>query len=96
MSKKKKYKKDGKMDGPSHDKGGIPGVVGKSKEPIEFEGGEFIINKNKNNAAGIHGEDLRSLNEDPEAYKIIKRQTESTFEDGGYVYPVSDAKKRRG
>ena len=40
MSKKKKYNKGGKMNGPSHDKGGIP---------IEVEGGEFVIKKSSVN-----------------------------------------------
>ena len=40
MSKKKKYVKGGKLNGPSHDKGGIP---------IEVEGGEYIIKKSSVN-----------------------------------------------
>ena len=36
MPKKKKYVKGGTLQGPSHDKGGIP---------IEVEGGEFIVKK---------------------------------------------------
>ena len=40
MSKKKKYNKGGKMNGPSHDKGGIP---------IEVEGGEYVIKKDSVN-----------------------------------------------
>ena len=42
MSKKKKYNKGGKMNGPSHDKGGIP---------IEVEGGEYVIKKDSVNAS---------------------------------------------
>ena len=37
MGKKKKYTHGGMAKGPSHEKGGIPGVVGPSKTPIEFE-----------------------------------------------------------
>ena len=40
MPKKKKYVKGGKLNGPSHDKGGIP---------IEVEGGEYIIKKSSVN-----------------------------------------------
>mgnify|MGYP003135408419 CR=1 FL=1 len=40
MSKKKKYVKDGILNGPSHEKGGIP---------IEVEGGEYIIKKSSVN-----------------------------------------------
>jgi hypothetical protein len=39
--KKKKYVKGGKLNGPSHEKGGIP---------IEVEGGEYIIKKDSVNA----------------------------------------------
>ena len=42
MSKKKKYKKGGMMNGPSHDKGGIP---------IEVEGGEYVVKKDSVNAS---------------------------------------------
>ena len=37
---KKKYYKGGKMNGPSHSKGGIP---------IEVEGGEYVIKKSSVN-----------------------------------------------
>ena len=40
MPKKKKYVSGGKLNGPSHDKGGIP---------IEVEGGEYIIQKDSVN-----------------------------------------------
>ena len=39
---KKKYYKGGKMNGPSHSKGGIP---------IEVEGGEYVIKKDSVNAS---------------------------------------------
>ena len=68
------------------------GVVGPTKDPIEFEGGEFIVNKNKNDAAGKHGADLKALNESPDDYEIVKKDE---FEDGGFVYPTFDAKNRR-
>ena len=41
MPKKKKYVKGGKMNGPSHKKGGID---------IEVEGGEYVIKKSSVNA----------------------------------------------
>ena len=40
MPKKKKYQQGGKLNGPSHDKGGIP---------IEVEGGEYVIKKSSVN-----------------------------------------------
>ena len=47
-SKRKKYQKGGfthggMAKGPSHAQGGIPGAVGPNRDPIEFEGGEFIV-----------------------------------------------------
>ena len=82
MPKKKKYDKGGKMNGASHDEGGIN---------INVEGGEIIINKNKNNAAGKHEKDLLNLNNNPDDYEIVKKDS---YEDGGYVYPTFDARKR--
>ena len=72
----------GYMNGPSHDEGGID---------INVEGGEIIINKNKNNAAGKHEKDLLNLNNNPDDYEIVKKDS---YEDGGYVYPTFDARKR--
>ena len=82
----------GMAQGPSHDQGGIPGAVGPNRDPIEFEGGEFIVNKNKNDAAGKHEAKLKALNENPDDYEIVKK---GEFEDGGFVYPTFDAKNRR-
>ena len=83
----------GLAKGPSHANGGIAGVVGPDKKPIEFEGGEIIVNKNNNNAAGKHGDALLKLNKDPDNYEIVQKQS---YEDGGFVFPTSDAKNRRG
>jgi len=47
-----KYNKGGLAIGPSHRDGGIPGIVG-GKTPIEFEGGEFIINKKTVDKLGV-------------------------------------------
>ncbi len=74
---KKKYPKGGKMIGPSHNEGGID---------INVEGQEIIINKNKNNAAGIHEKELLALNSNPDDYIIIKK----TEDD----WPSKDARKR--
>ena len=80
---KRKEEHGGKMIGPSHKNGGID---------INVEGGEVIINKSKNNAAGKHEKGLLKLNKNPDKYKIVKK---SKYEDGGIVYPTFDAKKRR-
>lgn len=84
--------KGGLAKGPSHEEGGIAGVVGPDKSPIEFEGGEIIVNKNNNNAAGKHKDNLLKLNENPDDYEIVEKQY---AKDGGYVYPTFDAKNRR-
>ena len=69
----------GLMNGPSHDEGGID---------IEVEGGEIIINKNKNNAAGKHEKDLLNLNNNPDDYMIVKKN------NNNYNWPSNDARKR--
>jgi len=56
--------------GPSHDDGGIPAIVD-GTEPIEVEGGEFIINKQTVDAVGE--EFLHKLN-----------STETTHHTGGF------------
>ena len=43
MGNRVKKMKPGKLTGPSHKKGGIAANVG--NQPIEMEGGEFVINK---------------------------------------------------
>ena len=99
---KRKALNGGKLKGPSHEEGGIP---------IEAEGNEIIINKTKNNASGIHEEELLALNENPEDYEIVPK-----MEHGGLIeknavnrsmldtleyinkhgdLPLSDARNRR-
>lgn len=43
--KKNSGKAGGLSVGPSHNNGGIPGLIKSTGQPIEFEGGEIIINK---------------------------------------------------
>ena len=72
MAKEWEKKQDGGLiKGRSHAEGG---------ELIEAEGEEIIINKTMNNAAGIHGEKLLALNENPEDYEIV-----SKMEHGGKI-----------
>ena len=82
---KSKIKHGGMLKGPSHDKGGIP---------IEAEGGEIIINKNMNGAAQKHEDKLLALNDNPDDYEIVKKDSKLTNGDG-YEYPSYDSKKRR-
>ena len=74
---KRKVQKGGKMNGPSHKNGGIN---------IEVEGEEIVINKSKNNAAGIHEKELLALNNNPNDYTIVKKTK--------YSWPSLDARKR--
>tara|TARA_Y100001973_G_scaffold101645_1_gene165155 strand:+ start:281 stop:1003 length:723 start_codon:yes stop_codon:yes gene_type:complete len=60
----------GMLVGPSHDEGGIQAIVD-GDEPIEVEGGEFVINKQTVEAVGE--EFLHKLN-----------STETTHHTGGY------------
>ena len=84
-NKWEKYNNGGKFKGPSHDNGGIP---------IEVEGGEIIINKNKNGAATKHDEGLLALNNNPNDYEIIKKNSKLSYGNGSEI-PTFDAKNRR-
>ena len=84
MPKKKKYVKGGKMNGPSHAEGGIP---------IEVEGGEIVVNINKNGAAQKHEDKLLALNDNPDDYDIVKKNSKLSYDCGGKI-PVFDARKR--
>ena len=65
-SKRKKYQKGGKMNGPSHVKGGID---------INVEGDEIIINSSENGAAQKHEDKLLALNKNPDNYEIIEKNS---------------------
>tara|TARA_R110000765_G_scaffold152479_1_gene255285 strand:- start:362 stop:637 length:276 start_codon:yes stop_codon:yes gene_type:complete len=75
LASKSKMKKGGKMNGPSHDNGGID---------INVEGGEIVVNKTINDAAGKHEAKLIALNKNPDDYEIVNKND----------YPVFDARKR--
>ena len=94
MSKKKKYVKGGKLKGKPHSEGGIPGKVKGSDQPLEFEGGEIVINTSVNKAAQKHEKELLGLNNNPDDYEIIKKNSKFNYESGNEI-PVIDAKKRR-
>ena len=76
---KEEMENGGLMNGPSHNNGGIN---------IEVEGGEIIINKSVNNAAGKHEKDLLNLNNNPDDYVIVKK------DKNHYDWPSNDARKR--
>ena len=60
----------GILEGPSHEEGGIPAIVGGS-EPVELEGGEYIINAQTVDAVGT--EFLDELN-----------STQTSYHQGGF------------
>jgi len=66
----------GLAKGPSHKRGGIKGVVGRGRRPIEFEGGEFIFSKDATDALGP--DNLAALN------------NRYTYATGGPVSPFTD------
>ena len=76
-------KEGGKINGPSHEEGGVN---------IEVEGGEIVINKNINDAAGKHEDNLLKLNKNPDNYKIVKTKD---YKDANFDFPVVDSKDRR-
>jgi hypothetical protein len=57
---------EGLAQGPSHGRGGIPGVVG-GRTPIEFEGGEFIMSKKAVDNIGVGA--LNTINENGKKYQ---------------------------
>jgi hypothetical protein len=70
MKKSLKKNQGGMLQGPSHEQGGIPAIVG-GTTPVELEGGEYIINAQTVNAVGQ--EFLDELN-----------STQTTYHQGGY------------
>ena len=85
---KKKMSQGGKLVGPSHEQGGIQGVVDGS-EPIEVEGGEFIINKES--AAALGDNFLHKLNatgtnmNGPNGFQAGQLGNGSNYQSGGRV-----------
>tara|TARA_R110002020_G_scaffold21649_2_gene73568 strand:+ start:1972 stop:3006 length:1035 start_codon:yes stop_codon:yes gene_type:complete len=69
----KMMQEGGTLKGPSHDDGGIPGKVRNSDQPLEFEGGEVVINTSVNKAADKHEEGLLALNKNPDEFEIVRK-----------------------
>ena len=76
--RERKYNQGGIAVGPLHSEGGIPGVVGPGRDPIEFEGGEYI---HRREAVDYYGEDFM--------HKVNTMQFKPgetyTFKNGGSV-----------
>ena len=69
----------GFLMGNSHARGGVPGMV-KGRQPIEMEGGEYIIKKDSVNDKTLPV--LKEIN------------NTGSYGCGGHVWPISDARKR--
>lgn len=57
---KRMFHRGGMARGPLHRDGGIPGVVGPERRPVEFEGGEAIINRK---STAMFREQLSAINQ---------------------------------
>jgi hypothetical protein len=100
---KRKAFNGGKLNGPSHENGGIP---------IEVEGGEFVFTVDATDEIG--SDKMDAANKNPEDYKIVHKN--ELAEEGGLIkrdsvnastldtldyinkhgdLPMSDARKRR-
>ena len=77
-----KYADGGMLRGPSHDKGGIPAIVG-GKKSVELEGGEFIIKKDTVDFIGAGF--LSELNSYPESLDPNRYNSVIKFASGGEV-----------
>ena len=85
---KYEHQDGGMLYGPSHEEGGIPGIIG-GEEPAEFEGGEYVIKKNSVTPETIAA--LQYINETGQ----LPLQNDVTFaKEGGLIRDAS--KRRRG
>ena len=98
-----KYYRGGKMSqggmlvGPSHEAGGIEAIVD-GTEPIEVEGGEFVINKQTVDAVGetfLHKLNSTSTSYHTGGYESGELPSPSNFKDGGKVGNELNEVKRR-
>ena len=73
MRKKKKYNRGGLLRGLSHAQGGMPAIIG-GQEPVELEGGEYIIRKDSVDKYGA--ETIARINQglvDPNKLRQLKQ-----------------------
>jgi len=82
-----KLSQGGMLVGPSHENGGIPAIVD-GNEPIEVEGGEFIINKQTVDSVGedfLHKLNSTDTTHHTGGYNEGQLPSPSQFKDGGKV-----------
>lgn len=92
-----KYSSGGMLVGPSHDDGGIQAIVD-GTEPIEVEGGEFVINKQTVDAVGeefLHKLNSTETTHHTGGYNAGQLPSPSNFKDGGKINN-GRTKMRRG
>jgi len=83
----RQYSAGGMLVGPSHEQGGIQAIVD-GTEPIEMEGGEFVINKQTVDAVGeefLHKLNSTETNHHTGGYNEGQLPSPSQYKDGGKV-----------
>ena len=81
------YSAGGYLVGPSHEQGGIPAIVD-GTEPIEVEGGEFVINKQTVNAVGedfLHKLNSTQTSHHTGGFSEGQLPSPSQYADGGKI-----------
>ena len=77
-----KFAKGGRVDGPSHDQGGIPVAVPAQNRMIELEGGEYVTNKR---ATQRNADILETINRDGHQTRYSLIAHGSKYAQGGLV-----------
>ncbi len=84
----------GLAQGPSHAEGGIPGRVSSTKQPIEFEGGEFIVRKASVNAKTLPL--LEKINREGAYVPRVPRGYPAGYFAGGGAVPSGGSQGQGG
>ena len=93
MSRKRKQN-GGLLRGPSHERGGMPAIIG-GQEPVELEGGEYIIRKSSVNKYGA--ETMARINQglvDPNKLRSLQNGGYATPRGGGGNNPIVETNLR--
>jgi len=89
-----KFAKGGKLDGPSHDNGGIPVWVSGQNRMVEAEGQEWMINK-RASANNDHALETINRHGDRVKFDVVPKATQS-FATGGRLDLTPDLDKMQG
>ena len=93
MSRKRKQN-GGLLRGPSHERGGMPAIIG-GQEPVELEGGEYIIRKSSVNKYGA--KTMARINQglvDPNKLRSLQNGGYATPRGGGGNNPIVETNLR--